>query len=521
MIRSWKKGISIGMVGLLLALPAAGFAGEFGNISVNGKHIDLKDDRQMYLEPAGITMIRADFLPGLYVYPEKKGDTLYLKGQDGLKITWQIGAKKFTVNGEQKTAPVPAVEKETGIYLPLRALITAIGDVDWVTENKSIHLITDYGQIKAPARIQSASQPLASESRLILESDQPAAQMPLDLDYDGKALYATAVDELGRIKGLKDQDGQVVLSPVQENANLVTDTWRLSEKDQVWAEYATDGDWRLYEKDRQSTKSPQLIDQAPVQEMDIPQAPMQRMAATDSHIAYVKWDKAKKSLALILYDRTAHEKKVLAYSATGHFNLALNDRNLAWVETNSLTPLRNVGRLNLLSLADGKQKTLKEGVSLDLPVLSGDHLLVFYRPYGMNFIDQADGTMLAGAIWHYNLKTDKWDWQLDNKSSIFKDGPKTVVQVFNAQPLGDKYALILPETLKDAETIPVINLEKGTVAPLVNTQGDPLNYGQGTTPQELLMTAKTAQNGNLLVMTAQKSSQDMRVVRAKEVRIDQ
>lgn len=515
-----KKLIAASTMIVLVLAPGTAMASDIGDVSVNGQWVTVQDDRQFYLDSTGNTMLPADFLPLLFLEHEQKGDTITITGGHSLTMTWTIGEKTFSVNGKKQTAPVAPVEKNGAVYLPLRALISAIGDVDWTEKNHDIHLITDFGQLAQPKQISVEPQPLVTKSRVLVGAEQTDADLPIDLDYDGTALYASAMDELGRIKGLQTADGQHVLIPVQKDANLLNSVWRLTEQDKVWSEYAYDGEWRLYEQARHAQSSPHLIDAAPIEIMEMQEGPMYAITSTDKYIAYVKWNDVEKALDLILYDRIAQRKKVIDTTKTGHFNLALNDDVLVWTQLNSLMPLRNFGTLTMLELDSGQKQELFKGASLGLPVLSQNGLTVFYRPYGMNIIDQPDGSMLGRAVWHYNLKTKKWDWRLDNTSSIFQDGSKTVVQLFDVKSLNDQYAIVIPESLKDSEVIPAVNLAEGTVSPLGNDSGQVLKSSQQDGSEETVMWAKTAQNGNLLIATVQQNDQGKRLVRAKELRVD-
>ncbi len=520
MKKTLKKILAVGLTGALLMAPSVGFAGDIGPMSVNGTLVTPQDDGQFYLDRSGNTMVRVDFLPALFLTAEQKGNHLTLKGQNGLTMSWQVGDKNFTVNGEKKTAPLAPVAKDDTVYLPLRALVTAIGDVDWVAENKAIHMIADYGKIKSPQKIDVSKEPVSTATRTLVETDQAKTKLPIDLDFDGTALYTSAEGEQGEIKGLANAVGENVLLPVQKDADLAPTNWYFSESSIIWTETSPAGEWRLYEKDRQTQEAPSLIDSAPAEAMAMSQAPTGKVAASDKYIAYVKWDSDKKALALLLYDRQTHKKKIVETTQKGFINLALSDQALAWSTGNSLTPLRHFCTLKVMNLPNGKEKTVIDGVSLDVMALTGDHLLAFYRPYGMNFIDQPDGTMFGGALWCYNLKTGRWAWQLDNSSQLFKDGPKTVVQLFDVKPVGKDYAIVIPETLKELETIPLINLAKGTVAPLGNDQGKMLQYGHESKAEEVLSSVVTAQNGQLLAVTGQTNNQNTQILRAKELRID-
>ena len=107
------------------------------------------------------------------------------------------------------------------------------------------------------------------------------------------------------------------------------------------------------------------------------------------------------------------------------------------------------------------------------PFVVGDYLIIRMKPEGNNFMPDTDklGTYISGELWIYDLNENKWAFKVDNNLDLI--GEKNVINT--PVVLNDIHITVRTDS-PDGYSMPIIDLEKGTIHETVNENNESLIY---------------------------------------------
>lgn len=472
-----KKRHFLLVVGVLLVLPLTAYAAETPTLTINGYESTQKDAN--YINDTGVMMVSEEVLAkDMDMAVQREGKELTVSTlRDTILLKGQVGDTTAQLVGQHTTLPTAIEEKNGKAYLPLRALISPFGEVEWNGSDKPTEVYYDLSAFEeVPAvRVSTTSLPYHEITEAEVGYDHKK-QFFLGDDGEGMLLFGN-LDKKENITSVSDISGQnILLEPVHKDYILEN---ILIEKNQItWLEVTPQGDqrtgrqWYLYTKPLTKDGEPLCIEKTPKKIKNEQHDPLYYLIGSvkmkGDHIAYSFYNQETDNLEIRLYTISTKKTDILDTlglknteiqtedeTMNSHISMALNDTDVVWEKSVPTTSNNYCSDLYRYNIESKKKTALLPGCNLHNPLLMQNNLIL---EGALN--NREDN--LNRECWIYDMNKNQWIARINNE----------IIHGywFDYRLLDDQY-LMLDISRSETQAISIVDVEKGMLYQPFNFNG--------------------------------------------------
>ena len=479
-------GIAGGLVLLMsVVLPSPADA---ALLNLNGQVINAEQSGDMVIQN-GVTMVSEDFLKDqMYLTLEKEHGSFKLENvYKDFVLEGSVGSNTLSLNGEEKNMSTDVQSIDGKLFVPLRPVIELFGDIGWVDADQTIYARYDYNdQLEIPM-VQVSNEPIQYEIMSSSDISVDDDQTPIRTTEDG--IIIEQRDENGNLVAIKI-GGKTLIQPQHEGNILRWDSYEVEDDYLYWMEHPSstneitdDPKWYLYIQERKDGAEPVCVDSGSYKDV-LTVSPTGGMLNNcdfkDGNIVWLRGDKSSGKFEARLYQHDTRKVTTLdsvPFDANVFTSLtmevAVGTNDVFWTRAYFMESMREYGTMKRMHLDSGKVEEFSQGYNLLNPFVVGDYLIIRMKPEGNNFMPDTDklGTYISGELWIYDLNENKWAFKVDNNLDLI--GEKNVINT--PVVLNDIHITVRTDS-PDGYSMPIIDLENGTIHETVNENNESLIY---------------------------------------------